>query len=335
MRIFGGRHHRLTPSLFAALAVMAPVAAQAQTTGTLGGLVGITIDNLWEPFWIVLLGSAFLLGVWLVATGLSRLRDIGGSHGHAQGQAMDGITRIVGGALLVALPDTMNAGIMTFYGNITGHAMNSANGQVGGVNSCLATTGGVAGSTLTCVAHNVASNLVPVFIEVSFGLLYLIGAAMILHALYTLATSHAAGHRQIPKGWVARIVIGALICNVPHLMSAIETTMGIQNGTILDTGYSQTSNLLAYNNTSGGVLAEYSQLIGYLFQILVMFGVIAVWRGIFFLRSYAEGTGRATVGQGLTHIIGGVLLTNSKYSTCILMNTFMGAAAGAAMGFCS
>jgi uncharacterized membrane protein HdeD (DUF308 family) len=320
----------------AASFTMFPVQAFAQTATTLGGLIGTATSSIWQPAWTLLLGLGFLVGLWLVATGLTRLRDVG-SHQGNQGM-MDGVLRIIGGALLVGLPDTVNAGIMTFYDNVTGHPIDTANGTVHAVSDCLNSTSSMGGSTLTCVAGNVAANLVPVFVEVSFALLYLVGAVMIVHSIYTLATSHASGNRQQQKGWVIRIIIGVLICNVPYLMTAIEQTIGISNGTIMGTGFDQNNNdMLAYSYTGSGtsILAEYATLIGDLFIIMVMFGVVAVWRGIFFLRSYAEGNGRATLGQGLTHVIGGVVLANIKFAVCLLMNTFLGMAAGAAMGFCS
>lgn len=306
--------------------MLSPNMAHAAAGSTLGNVISTFASDVWQPFWLLLIGIGFLCGLWLIATGISKLRDIGG-HSN-QNSALDGIMRIIGGALLVGLPDTINAGIGTFFASVTGHVSDGTT-TVGGVTDCVGATGQDA---LTCVAQNIAGNVVPVFTEVSFCLMYLLGAGLIVHALYSLSMSHATGRAQMPKGWVARIIIGALICNTPHLITAIETTLGITSGTIMTTGFDKNSNMLAYTSDgSSAILTQYATLIGYIFQILVMFGVFSVWRGITYLRAFAEGNERGGMGPGITHIVGGVLLANGKWTVCIVLNTFV----GGAMGFCS
>jgi hypothetical protein len=304
----------------AAAAAATMVSGQAHAQNSLGNFVGHIADDIWQPFWILLLGGAFILGMWLVATGLGKLKE--GGHGHQGNGHMEGIARIIGGALLIGLPDTLGAGIFSFYGTVSGHAMGSA--TIGATTDCTA------GGGVTCVAQNVAQNLVPVFVEVSFGLFFLFGAYLIASAVHELATSHAAGQRQGAKGALTRAFMGALCCNIPYLFAAIEGTMGITGGTIITNGFDTGSSMLTYNGGSNGVLANYSQLIGFVFQILVMFGVMSVWKGITYLRAYAEGNERGGAGPGLTHVLGGALLANAKYTTCIVATTFI----GNNLGFC-
>ena len=309
-------------SLLIALTGLIPCQAMAATT-TIGGLVASLSSNIWQPFWLLLLAVGFLYGLYSIALGLSKLRDLGGHND--RGAALDGILRIVGGALLVGLPDCINAGVGTFYNSVMGYTTTSQV-SVGGVSDCIDQA---TGDALTCVAQNIVSNMVPVVTEVSFCLFYLCGATMIAHSLYTMANSHSTGHHQMPKGWMWRLIIGCLICNMPSLMNAISDTMGISNGTIMATGFDQNStNLLYTADGSVTILAEYSALIADVFKILVMFGVLYVWKGVSLLRAFAEGTERGGMGPGITHIVGGVLLTNMKWTVCIVMNTFVGAAAG-------
>ena len=317
---------------FAVLALAAlPEAARAQsmgtTTTTVGNMVQAMTSDVWRPFWLLLMGVAFMTGLWLVFTGLVKFRDIGG-HGHSG--ALEGAMRILGGSLLLALPDTIGAGISTFYSTATGHGLNSSLGTVGSVTDCTqsATTNGGA---LACVAQNVAGNMAPVVTEVVFAMLYLFGAFYIMRAIYEMATSHSSrGHAQ--AGWGKQLIIGALICNTPYMLTALETTMGIQNGTIMDAGFNSTSNMLAYQSTTGTVLDQYTGLINSLFHIMVMFGVIYACRGIFFLKNAAEGNRQGGgVMQGMTHFIGGVLLANAKWTTCIVLTSLI----GSAVGFCS
>ena len=310
----------------AAAASWAGPAAAAQSTGlTLGDMVAGIAADIWAPFWILTMGLSLLVGLYLVAMGIFKLRDIGG---HGQSTALDGLLRICGGAFLVALPDTLNIGLMSFYGAVTGHPMTSANAAVGAVDDCI--SGANAG--LTCVAKNVATNLVPVFVEVSFGLMFLVGALMVFQALHGLATSHATGHHRMPDGWSSNLIWGILLCNTPHLLTLIATTLGITSATVGDSGgLNNAGGMLAYTAPANAtVLASYASLIGYLFQIFVMFGVLAVWKGIVYLRAYASGQERGGMGPGMTHILGGVLLANAKFATCIVVNTFF----GNGFGFC-
>lgn len=325
------------PGLVLAAALALPASAMAQGTlnvgsetvggaggsATLGGLMASLINNIWGPFWGLLVTAAFVLGLWLIGTGLAKLRDVGSPH---SSEALNASLRIFGGALLVALPDTIGMGLGTFYNTVTGHGLDGSDGP-GAVTSCLA-----ADVPFTCMAKNMADNLVPVFVEVAFALLFLIGAGMIAHAVYTLATSQANGGRGQQGNWLARFIIGALICNVPLLMHSLETTFGITGGTIAADGFNASSGMLAYAPEGGAAaaLSRYTELIGYILRILVMFGVIAVWRGILYLRAFADGNDRGGMSPGITHIVGGVLLANAKFTTCMLMNTLL----GAGLGFC-
>jgi len=323
VRSFASYLLRTAATAAASAALLLPSVANAATT-SLGQMVGSFANDVWQPFCLLVLGLAFLSGLWLIATGISKMRESGG-HQH-QNAALEGVMRIIGGAFLVGLPDTVNLGIASFYGAMTGHAMNSANGTAGAVTDCLQ------GGGVTCVAQNIATNLVPVFVEVSFGLLYFFGVVIVFHALYSMATSHGSGQQQ-SKGWLPRIIIGLLICNVPHLFSLFETTFGVGDGTITDTGFNQSSSLLAYTaNGTSQVLTSYASLIQWCFHILVMFGVIAFIRGILQLRAFAEGKerGHGGMGGGITHVVGGIMLANSKWTVCIVLNTFF----GQGMGFC-
>ena len=294
----------------------------AQSGNTLGAMVGSFADNIWNPFWITLLGLGFLAGLWLVATGLGKFKDTGG-HGSSH---MDGLLRIIGGAFLLAIPNSIGIGIQTLYGGVGNHTLTGSNAPVGAVQDCLSSGGGI-----TCVAQNVALNLVPAFVEVCFAILGLIGAIMIVQTIYSVATSAASGHHQPPKGWLTKIVIGILMSNIPYLFYLIQNTMGENSGTIGMNGFNRSSPMLAYvANTSNATLQQYQALIGWVFYILVMFGVISVWRGITQIKSFADGSERSGMGSGITHIIAGVMLANAKWTTCIVVTTMF----GQNFGFC-
>lgn len=316
--------------VLAAAIALDPSAALAQTSAsqTIGDLFASLGNDVWKPFIYLIVSAAYLVGFYLLATGLVKLRDAGGR----EGGGMDGAARLAGAAFLICLPEVMGSGLMSFFGQAVGWRADQA--SAGGTDLCVSTVGGGSASPLTCVAKNFATNVVPVGVKVLFGLFYLAGMAMVAHAIYTAATASSSGQRGLPKGWSGRLVIGILVANVPQFMLAVATTLGIGGATINGNGLNASSSLLSYSGTSVGLLSTYADLVKYVFTILVLFGVIAVWKGMMMLRAHAEGGQQGTMGSGLTHVIGGVLLANSKFTVCVVMNTLFGLSSGAQMGFC-
>jgi hypothetical protein len=333
---------QLAAAAFAALAAaampeqaFAQLAGAAMPTNTLGGIVNAAGTDLAKSFLLFLVAAAYLTGFWLCFIGLWKLAanaDKGFTH---DGAWLDGIMRIAGGSLLIAMPDVLNCGLYTLYQDTMGYqgSISHAAGGGGSVTDCL--TGAGSGSTqvMTCVAKNVATNLVPVFVEVAFIMFYIVGIGMVFHVIHGLAKSSAHGSRGAPEGWLPRLIIGVLICNVPHLMQSLEVTLGFGAGEILANGaqgltggMAQPPSLLAYSGagTSIAALQQFSTLIGWVFVIMVMFGVLSVWRGLMHLKALSEGNRQSSMGNGITHIVAGVFLANAKASTCALMSTFVG-----------
>jgi hypothetical protein len=329
--------NRLAAGAFLVLSAAAlPSRAHAYS---LGEMVRAAATDIVGPFTVFIVAAAYLAGFWLCFVGLWKMAqnaDKGFTH---DGAWLDGIMRIACGSLLVALPDTMQTGIYTFYEQSQGYNGNVSGAGVANTADCL--TQAATADVVTCVARNVATNLVPVFVEVAFVMFHIVGISLVFHAILVLAKSHGHGSRGIPDGLWPKMIIGFLLCNIPYLMSAVQTTLGYGSGEILASGaqgmkgaaLSQVPSLLSYTagGTSVAALQKYQELIGWCFVILVMFGVISVWKGITHLRAFAEGQKQGTMGSGLVHILGGVMLANGKASTCFVMTTFVG---GNGLGFC-
>lgn len=296
--------------------------AQTANPNTLGATLGALIQNIWVPFWKSIFGISFVMGLWMLASGVFTMRAAS-ENGHGNESPRHGLYKIFGGAALISLPAIITIGLNSF-GIMSNFTFSPT--TVGSVQNCSATSGGI-----TCVAQNIASNMVQPFAEVAFGLMGLIGAFMIVSAIYSVANSAASGHPT--KGWVTKIIFGVLLSNTPYLFYLFETTFGLQNGVISSSDYASYSSMLSYTATGGpATLQQYQSLIGYIFQILVMFGIISLWRGIFILKAHAEGERHGGgMGSGLTHIIAGILLANAKWTTCIVINTMF----GQGYGFCS
>ena len=326
---------------FILFSVMVSHPAFAQATGsggtTIGNMISTIAKNISNPFAMLLTGIGFLGGFFLVASGLVKLTQLGQGGRTSMADAM---FRIFGGGCLVALPPTISAGVATFYGDGLG-SLTSSSGDVGSVSDCLVTAGGT--TPLTCVAKNFAVNVVPVFMSVGMGVIYLVGVGMVVYALYMMATGHANGQKNPNNHWFSKFVIGCLVCNLPHLIALIETTMGITNGSVVEGGFvglngTSPNTMLSYAGPSIGgtsattILADYSTLIGYLFVILTIFGLISVWKGISYFKAHAEGDKQKTMGAAMTHIAGGVLLLNGKATTCMITYTLLGSVS---LGFCN
>lgn len=313
----------------AATLALAPLPAAAQSSQTLGGVFSNVGDNLWQPFLLLIVAIAYLVGFGLLTSGLVRLRDASGREGGTLG---DGLGRLAGAAFLICLPDLMGAGLMTLYAS--GGAFSATGVAAGGTENCLSSAG--AATPLTCVAKNFAVNVVPVAIKVIFGLFFLVGLAIVAHCVHVAATASSQGQRGLPKGWTPKLVLGIVVANIPQLMMAVSGTIGIGDMTVNSSGFNSGSSLLSYTGGSGAisVLASYADLIKWVFQILILFGVVAVARGISFLKAHADGGQQGGMGAGLTHIVGGVLLANSKFTVCVVVNTLFGFSAGTTMGFC-
>jgi hypothetical protein len=298
--------------------------AQAQVATTIGGMAASFFDNIWAPFWALFFLVCFLGGLYLVVDGLIRLKNIG-ERGES---SADGIFRLLGGGVLLAIPRAAGETIATFYGGVSNYVASSGgSANPGAVQSCLENSGGI-----TCVAQNIAQNIVPPFVEVSFDIMAFVGIFMIAHTIYEVSTSYASGRRTLPQGWFAKILLGALMANTPNLFFLIEETLGDANATINTYGFSTSSSMLSYQANGGSaILQEYQSLIGWIFEILVLFGVLSVWRGIMKIKAQADGSERGGLGSGLTHIVAGVLLANAKWTTCLVSNTMF----GQGYGFCS
>jgi hypothetical protein len=294
------------------------------TTTTIGTMLQGLMSDVYRPFGILLAGCSYLLGFWLVFLGLNRLKEASDRDG--KGSIVEGLSRLVGGSFLVALPDTLGAGLISLYGTITGAPITTGV-SVGAVTSCMNTSGGMGNSSpLQCVFSNLATNVVPIATVVLLGLMYLVGVFLVVSAIYSIATSQSHGHKQHPRGWIMKMIIGFVMCNTGGLMYSLSNTLGISGATITTSGLSSGSSLLSYTASgTTGTLATYATTIGYVFQVLVVFGVISVWRGLVYLRAHAEGNSHGGgVGMGLTHIGGGVALANAKWFVCLVLTTFIG-----------
>lgn len=347
---------RLALAAFAAS--WSSIPAYAQTT--IGDRLQAGISDMVGPILFVITMISTLGGVILFAKGLMKLKDASGDRG-AVGPSM---MTIAAATLLIALPEVAGIGMTSVMGGsgllgrndftvadrvLDGDSASSRSGTpssklagmaaVTAPENCMSLAGGGNagnGGAVPCMARNLAKNVVPIGVIAVFGFVFLAGLWTFGSALFELARSHGQEGRGTPPGWWAKVLAAILMMNgPPFFMAVTRTIMGNEANTVGASGLNAGSSLLTYNITGVNVLAQYTELIGHLFTILVLFGVLAFVKGIFVIKSASERQGNATFSHGVVFMVAGVLLANSKLSTCTILSTIAGDGNAGMLGFCN
>lgn len=351
------RMKRSFPSVVVGAFVAALFSGQAAfAQESVGGRIASIIGEVAGPVLILTAALSYLLGIFIFGHGLAKLVEY--SNGGGRVSPMAGLVRIAVAACLIALPEVAGIGMSSigggknFFGqsnmgpieaSIDDAGINSAasagvSSQLQGMTSFTAPTSCLsAEDPVPCMAGNLAKNVVPVGIFGAFIFAFLCGFFVFASQLNALAKSVGEG-QGTPPGWGAKFLGSILLLNAPWLLSSVTTTIfGSGAGSVVDT-FDGTLNaggsMLTYSTgMTSGVLARYEELIGYVFVILALFGVIAFIRGVMTVMAAGEGKNQATFSHGAIYITAGVVMTNTKYFTCILMYT-LGWSAYSGLGFC-
>lgn len=158
-------------------------------------------------------------------------------------------------------------------------------------------------------------------------LAFFAGVAFIGKALYDLSVRYAEGPSSRASGVMSRILIGILLVNVPIFASSLMATLGAPIFFGLgQTGHIVASQLTYVPDSSGLMVENFNSLIRSLFVILVMFGTLALIRGLIIIKQVSEGRNHQgrTMGSGVTHLIAGVLMMNMNWTVCVVSRTFLG-----------
>ncbi len=146
------------------------------------------------------------------------------------------------------------------------------------------------------------------------GAAYMIGLAFAFKALYSLKVygelrTMMASNTSLKEPLTYLMVAAAFIFLPTGFGIVMNTTFG--STSVLS--YTQLPAGLDFTNTNGGVA---------LLRILQVIGVIAFVRGwVLMARSQGQGSQPGTMGKGITHIFGGVLLMNVVGTINVMYNT--------------
>jgi hypothetical protein len=347
---------------------LAQTAATSGTGNSIGEKLQAALQTSAGPIFIVIAGLAWLSGLFLFFSGLGKLAQAGQSQGHNEGFS-SGLAKLVAGILLFALPDFAGIGVTSMFGSNAGGIFagggdlaqisqqldldsNGGGGALSSGQSLMQAAVNLAGKPVppedcyssalgvTCMAKNIAKNAVPIGIFAIYIICFLAGLSMLASVLWTASKSMGGGHQQgLPPGFWMKAAVAVLLINSPFLIQAVATTISGQQGVLSINGFDADSSFLSYKfkATQGQTnfsdqMQRFAELIGYVFVILAFFGVWAFFKGVFLVKSSAEGKSQGGMGGGFVFMVGGALLANAKISTCMIMYTFGGN--GMTFGFC-
>ncbi len=148
---------------------------------------------------------------------------------------------------------------------------------------------------------------------------YIIGLALIVRGImmYRIFANQTFGSAQRGEiaGPMVHIVIGALLLYIPSTLTA-------SLGTVFGTSeIGQAQNLIGYQTLSSS--EKWQKLTNVVIDYMILVGLIAFVRGWVILSKMGHsGSQPGSVGKGLVHVIGGILLINIVDTVNILGCTF-------------
>lgn len=321
--------------------------AQAQTIGDrLQAIVG----DIWDPFFILAAVLSGIAGLFFAVKGFMKLAEAAQNGGGGRSSYGTGLIYIAVAAMLISLPDAAGVGMQSVLGaarggatlgsgaldysdeGISGSFMERIAGplaSVGETENCLTSE-----QPATCMARNVAKNVVPMAVMALFAIVFIIGFISFASAIMEIARSSERGDQK--GGHITKIITSVLLMNSPLFFTQVTKTMlGSIDSPITNDGLNVSSALLRYPTGSDiQVVQNYVELIGHSFTILAFFGAWAFVRGIFMVKGVAEaGRQAGSYGMAATYMIAGILMANSKFSSCLVLTSFGGPNMGA--GFCA
>jgi hypothetical protein len=282
----------LAATAFFAIAFIGDVHPAAALT--LGDVICNVASNIQPLSWLFN-GIAYIGGSILIGHGLYGLKE------HAENPAKpplhQAIARLTGGAGLLALPGTTAWLVNTLFGMQSG----------GGLISCggVSVAGGGGNITLDVLLTNLVYNIKDPFTwALSLGAITF-GIFLIIRGLIK-----ASKFGTDPKAASLPVILGNL--TIGTVMVTIGQSLDMMLGTMFGTNFiNPSTDVLSWNAVQMlNAGPRFTTAIMAALTFFQMIGIIAFIRGWLIVKNAIEGTGQATMVQGFTHIIGGVLAIN-------------------------
>ncbi len=310
-RFFGG-FAVFGVAFLAALGWPHPAAAQILAT-TLGDMVCNAANEL-GPFTYLLDGVAYLAGAVFVGQGLMHLKgNPENPNNHPMHKALAHLTF---GAFLLALPNFASTLVNSLFFINDGGGMSSCGNYLEPDNG-----GGDVG--LDVLLSNLVNNIAD-------PLDFLVSCSAIIGGILLLVRGLIKGAKygQDPKAnspthIIANLLIGTLLIIVGQSFSVVMTSLfGFGAGGMLGMIGGNDAVTAWTSNWDVDVSQQFITAIVAALTFIQLIGMIAFVRGWWIVKTAIEGGGQATMAQGFTHIIGGVLAINIYYFLQVMDATF-------------
>jgi hypothetical protein len=245
----------------------------------------------------------YLIGLFLGVWGILKIK----AHvlNPQQTSLWEGVSRLVAGGAFFALPVVVEVfrNTMTPAAVVVQASVSQATGFNEKAVACNGTTG--LDGALYCLMDDITT---PMHVIINF---FTTGAAMVLAmiGISRLMKSAQDGPRA-PGGLGTIMTFAAAGALLSYNAIMRTTTVSLSFGNPL-TARTSTNAVMQY--TKGMTAAEQQHVhtvISAIIKFMIIVGLISFVRGIFIIRSVAEGNSQASLMAGVTHMVGGALAVN-------------------------
>jgi len=240
--------------------------------------------------------TAYIIAVFLAGQmGFTLVRHYSGDQNSPMVKA---VAQGTVAGLLAALPSFIGTVQTTLFGALGGD----------GDTLCRVTAGGGGRAPLDQMMVNFVRNIYSPAFNLLGILAFTIGVFFVIKGLLgatKIGTDPRSGGS--PKTVLTYVIIGSILTSsAPMLKVMLVSLFGVDNPESV-----ATANILAWANAATGadMTAANNAMRAVLAWVQVI-GAIAFIRGFLVMKNAVEGSGQATIAQGLTHIIGGVMAIN-------------------------
>ncbi len=282
---------QLRVSFFSALALfVAVIAAPGAAHATLGDAIINTIASSSDVPGLFS-GFSYLFGIVLGVLGIGKIYE------HVQSPQQvpiwDGLKRMLAGGAFFALPIVLEAAETTLD---PGNLADASQTGFAGVTS--------AGGLDAMLVALIGDIWQPMLLLIS-GFGYLAGIVLIMIGIMRMLKGMQDGVKGPGGiGTIMTFIAGAALFALDALMGAWNTSMFGSNVTTTIPELQYTAGMTAAE--IGHAHAVFSAVIAF----MIILGFVSFVRGIFILRSVAEGDQQASMMAAVTHIFGGALAVN-------------------------
>jgi hypothetical protein len=282
---------------------------------SLGGMMCILSRNI-APFYDLMVGISYIAGAIMIGIGLSQLAYFTDTF---SANKQYGIARpkglLVAGAGLLALPAFINVCVGSIFGvNFGANYGNGLNGCMPEING----GGGIAGEVgLDGLMLNLVYNIKGPMVYMLSTIAILAGVFLIIRGLVKASRFGTDQRTHSIPIIITNIVIGTVLFSLGTSMDSVLTS--VFGGDSIEGSGNLMNTILADFDAD---VAPFQRAVYAALTFFQLIGMIAFIRGWLILKNSVEGQGQATVAQGLTHIIGGVLCVNIYRFLEVMDTTF-------------